>query len=163
MLLLLSAAFVAALSCGKENVEPATTVRESPQVQPTCAEMIVGRWNLEKTDERATPWYRSTVWEFTQGHEWIQTLVYNDGVHYDSIVNHSTWSIEGDSITFVQDNGVVEGLRIERLDGDTLVTRSWYQGEFEPDGAWYFYTFSRLPAFKAQWRQGPPDDYTGCI
>ena len=71
-------------------------------------------------------------------------MVYNDGEHYDSIVNSATYALLDDSLTLVQDNGVVNGLRIVQLDDDTMKTREWYQGQFQPDGAWFIYTFSRM-------------------
>lgn len=136
-MLLLAAVALMITACSKDNEQKA-------EQAASYDEIIIGRWNLESTNDVPTPWYRSTIWEFTSSHEWIQTLVYNDGEHYDSVVNHSTWSIEGDSITFVQDNGVISGVRIDLIDGDTMKTRDWYQGQFQPDGAWFTYVFSRI-------------------
>lgn len=136
-MLLLAAVALMITACSKDN-------EQKEEHSAFYDEMIIGRWNLESTNDMPTPWYRSTIWEFTSSHEWAQTLVYNDGEHYDSVVNHSTWSIEGDSITFVQDNGVISGERIDLIDGDTMKTRDWYQGQFQPDGAWFTYVFSRI-------------------
>lgn len=41
-------------------------------------------------------------------------------------------------------NGVISGVRINLIDGDTMKTRDWYQGQFQPDGAWFTYVFSRI-------------------
>lgn len=136
-MLLLAAVALMIIACSKDNEQKA-------EQAASYDEIIIGRWNLESTNDVPTPWYRSTIWEFTSSHEWTQTLVYNDGEHYDSVVNHSTWSIEGDSITFVQDNGVISGVRIDLIDGDIMKTRDWYQGQFQPDGAWFTYVFSRI-------------------
>lgn len=137
IVLLLAAIVATTASCGKED--------EKKSAQTSLyAEKIVGRWNLESTDDYPTPWYRYTHWEFTQEGEWIQTLVYNDGEHYDSLVNNATYALHDDSVTLVQENGVSSGFRIVQLDEDTLRTREWYQGQFQENGAWYTYTFCRI-------------------
>lgn len=137
VVLLFAAVVTTAVSCSKEDEKKANQASHN-------AEKIVGCWNLEMTDDYPTPWYRYTHWEFTPENEWIQTSVYNDGEHYDSIVNRATYALLDDSVTLFQDNGVVSGLRIVQLDDDTMKTREWYQGQFQPDGAWFTYTFSRM-------------------
>lgn len=107
-------------------------------------EKIVGRWNLEMVDDRVPNFLCVTtdIWEFTPEGEWVQTMVYNDGVHYDSIVERATYSfVNEDSVRLIYEGAAgTGGFVVLQCDDSTLYTRGWYA----QNQSYYTYTFGRM-------------------
>ena len=122
--LLICAALTATVACGKE--EP---IDPSPEPQPpTIEQKILGLWGLTMVNEQVPNFLSVTTctWEFTPQNEWIQTMVYNDGVHYDSVADQAVYTFVGeDSVCLIYDNGHTGGFRILECDDSILHTRGW--------------------------------------
>ena len=135
----MAAALTVAAACGKE--EP---VAPSPEPQPpTMEQQIVGLWGLIKVNNQVPNYLNVTTcnWEFTTEHKWIQTTVYNDGVHYDSVVGHAIYTFVGDdSVTLAYEDGHIGGFRVIQCDDSILHTRGWYAETH----SYYTYTLERL-------------------
>ena len=135
----MGAVLTVAAACGKE--EP---VAPSPEAQPpTIEQQIVGLWDLTKVNNQVPNFLSVTTctWEFTPENEWIQTSVYNDGVHYDSVVGHATYIFfSEDSVTLTYDDGHIGGFRVLQCDDTLLHTQGWYAETH----SYYTYTFERL-------------------
>ena len=128
-------------ACSKEATTPTTQ-----HTDPTSpyAEKIVGRWNLEMVDDYVPNFLSvtTTVWDFTPEGEWAQTIVYDDGVHYDSIVNSAVYLfVSEDSVQLVYEGSDgTGGFVVLQCDNNTLCTRGWYA----QNQSYYTYTFSRM-------------------
>lgn len=137
--LLIVAVLTVATACGKE--EP---VAPSPEPQPlTMEQQIVGLWGLTKVNNQVPNFLSVTTctWEFTPRNEWIQTMVYDDGVHYDSVVDHASYSFVGeDSVTLFYEDNHTGGFCVLQCDDSLLHTRGWYAETH----SYYTYTLERL-------------------
>lgn len=128
-------------ACSKEETSPTTQ-----QTDPTSpyAEKIVGRWNLEMVDDYVPNFLSVTtcIWDFTPEGEWAQTMVYDDGVHYDSIVDSAVYMfVSEDSVQLVYEGSDgTGGFVVLQCDNNTLYTREWYA----QSQSYYTYTFSRM-------------------
>lgn len=128
-------------ACSKEETSPTTQ-----QTDPTSpyAEKIVGRWNLEMVDDYVPNFLSVTtcIWDFTPEGEWAQTMVYDDGVHYDSIVDSAVYMfVSEDSVQLVYEGSDgTGGFVVLQCDNNTLYTR----GRYAQSQSYYTYTFSRM-------------------